>query len=226
MKRKVIYLIGILLLQSVFLHAQKFTGDTYNIQFVTMDNGLLHHYIDDIYKDKTGYLWFSTGGGLSRYDGYKFVHYNMNSAPVALKGNFIHKVCEDNFSRLWIASEGGLDVLDLRKNEKVDLFSDVDTLRLSFPDTPVINILKDSKGDIWLYSNSIYKIGLKDDGSIQDILLYGDEPGKEMLHPLAVVVFGGLLSSTVISLFLTPALLYRFGKKAVLQIDHESSSGF
>ncbi|HBB00410.1 MAG: hybrid sensor histidine kinase/response regulator [Bacteroidetes bacterium GWD2_45_23] len=185
MKRKVIYLIGILLLQSVFLHAQKFTGDTYNIQFVTMDNGLLHHYIDDIYKDKTGYLWFSTGGGLSRYDGYKFVHYNMNSAPVALKGNFIHKVCEDNFSRLWIASEGGLDVLDLRKNEKVDLFSDVDTLRLSFPDTPVINILKDSKGDIWLYSNSIYKIGLKDDGSIQDILLYGDELQSELFVALA-----------------------------------------
>lgn len=58
------------------------------------------------------------------------------------------------------------------------------------------------------------------------LLLYGDEPGKEMLHPLAVVVFGGLLSSTVISLFLTPALLYRFGKKAVLQLNKESSSGF
>lgn len=58
------------------------------------------------------------------------------------------------------------------------------------------------------------------------LLLYGDEPGKEMLHPLAVVVFGGLLSSTVISLFLTPALLYRFGKKAVLQLNQESSSGF
>ncbi len=58
------------------------------------------------------------------------------------------------------------------------------------------------------------------------LLLYGDEPGKEMLHPLAVVVFGGLISSTVISLFLTPALLYRFGKKAVLQLNQESSSGF
>lgn len=58
------------------------------------------------------------------------------------------------------------------------------------------------------------------------LLLYGDEPGKEMLHPLAVVIFGGLLSSTIISLFLTPALLYRFGKKAVLQTNKGSSSGF
>jgi Cu/Ag efflux pump CusA len=58
------------------------------------------------------------------------------------------------------------------------------------------------------------------------LLLNGDAPGKEMLHPLAVVIFGGLLSSTIISLFLTPALLYRFGKNAVLQLNKESSSGF
>lgn len=58
------------------------------------------------------------------------------------------------------------------------------------------------------------------------LLVFGDEPGKEMLHPLAVVIFGGLLSSTIISLFLTPALLYRYGKKAVSQLNKESSSGF
>lgn len=43
-------------------------------------------------------------------------------------------------------------------------------------------------------------------------LLGADEPGKEMLHPLAVVIFGGLTSSTIISLFLTPSLFYKFGK--------------
>ncbi len=58
------------------------------------------------------------------------------------------------------------------------------------------------------------------------LIISGGEPGKEMLNPLAVVIFGGLISSTIISLFLTPALFYRFGKRTALQIKEETSSGF
>ncbi len=43
-------------------------------------------------------------------------------------------------------------------------------------------------------------------------LIGADEPGKEILHPLAVVIFGGLISSTLISLFMTPSMFYRFSK--------------
>jgi len=57
------------------------------------------------------------------------------------------------------------------------------------------------------------------------LIISGGEPGKEILSPLAVVVFGGLISSTIISLFLTPALFYRFGKKAALKIIG-AASGF
>ena len=53
------------------------------------------------------------------------------------------------------------------------------------------------------------------------LILAGDEPGKELLNPLAVVIFGGLMSSTIISLFLTPALFYRFGKKAAMKASKE-----
>ena len=55
------------------------------------------------------------------------------------------------------------------------------------------------------------------------LMLAGGEPGKELLNPLAVVIFGGLISSTIISLFLTPAIFYRFGKKAALAASAESS---
>ena len=57
------------------------------------------------------------------------------------------------------------------------------------------------------------------------LLFSGSAPGKELLHPLAVVIFGGLISSTVISLFLTPALFYKFGKKATMN-NQNVISGF
>jgi CzcA family heavy metal efflux pump len=39
----------------------------------------------------------------------------------------------------------------------------------------------------------------------------GTMPGLEVVHPMAVVVLGGLVSSTLLSLFVLPALFLRFG---------------
>lgn len=57
------------------------------------------------------------------------------------------------------------------------------------------------------------------------LILAGGEPGKELLNPLAVVIFGGLISSTAISLFLTPAIFHRFGMKSALT-SKVDASGF
>lgn len=46
------------------------------------------------------------------------------------------------------------------------------------------------------------------------LVLATDEPGKEILNPVAVVIIGGLVSSTLLGLAVTPSLFYTFCRKA------------
>ena len=46
------------------------------------------------------------------------------------------------------------------------------------------------------------------------LLLAAGEPGKEILHPVAVVIVGGLVSSTLLDLLVTPAIFFHFGRKS------------
>ncbi len=44
------------------------------------------------------------------------------------------------------------------------------------------------------------------------LVVFGERPGQEIEHPLAVVILGGLFTSTLLSLFVIPSLYLRFGK--------------
>lgn len=46
------------------------------------------------------------------------------------------------------------------------------------------------------------------------LVLAADAPGKEILHPIAVVIVGGLVTSTLLGLGVTPAVFYAFGRRA------------
>ncbi|MFD0894806.1 efflux RND transporter permease subunit [Luteolibacter ambystomatis] len=46
------------------------------------------------------------------------------------------------------------------------------------------------------------------------LVMAADQPGKEMLHPVAVVITGGLVSSTLLDMAVTPAVFWLFGRKA------------
>ncbi len=45
------------------------------------------------------------------------------------------------------------------------------------------------------------------------LVVAGNAPGHEIEHPMAIVILGGLVSSTALNLFLMPALYARFGKE-------------
>jgi Cu/Ag efflux pump CusA len=57
--------------------------------------------------------------------------------------------------------------------------------------------------------------------SLIPFILAADAPGKEILHPLAVVVLGGILTSTLLDQVVTPAVFYKFGKPSAERIIAE-----
>ena len=46
------------------------------------------------------------------------------------------------------------------------------------------------------------------------LIMAADEPGKEILNPVAIVIVGGLISSTLLGLAVTPAIFYTFFQKS------------
>lgn len=58
------------------------------------------------------------------------------------------------------------------------------------------------------------------------LLLSADAPGKEVLHPVAVVIFGGLISATLLDTVLTPLMFWRWGEKPLARLlaNHDSDS--
>ena len=56
------------------------------------------------------------------------------------------------------------------------------------------------------------------------LVLSKGDPGKEILHPVAVVIVGGLISSTLLDLIVTPTVFFKFGKKAVQKYLNQTST--
>ena len=57
--------------------------------------------------------------------------------------------------------------------------------------------------------------------ALTPLLLAGDTPGKEILHPVAVVIFGGLISSTLLDTLLTPVVFWLVGERATQRLIDE-----
>ena len=63
--------------------------------------------------------------------------------------------------------------------------------------------------------------------ALAPLLLEAERPGTEILHPVAVVIFSGLISSTLLDTFLTPALFWLFGRKdAERLLDDKRAEAF
>jgi len=63
--------------------------------------------------------------------------------------------------------------------------------------------------------------------ALAPLLFEAEQPGTEILHPVAVVIFSGLVSSTLLDTFLTPAMFWLFGRKSAERLlDDADNNAF
>ena len=149
--------------------------------FVMMEDGLPSNFVDDVFMDSSGFLWVGTsGGGLCRYDGYGFLPFSTNT-PVSISNNFIRNLAEDPWHRLWIASEGGLDVLDLDTYTIVSLEG---TALEPYQDVFCSFLTADATGCIWVkFGTELLRISFDHKGDIASVDVFSDQ----RLSPQTVV---------------------------------------
>jgi len=57
--------------------------------------------------------------------------------------------------------------------------------------------------------------------ALTPIILSKGDPGKEILYPVAVVIVGGLFTSTFLDIFVTPVVFYNYARNSVLKIKRD-----
>ena len=140
--------------------------ERYNLTYLDLGNGLPHNNVSDIFEDSNGFLWISTfGGGLVRYDGYGVMEPRLD-----LNSKSCRNITEDNFHRLWVAFDEGINIIDLRTmNAVVPDHPDLKKLLVQ----PSIRCYRDAIGRIWIINNQqVSLVKFKENGEIDKICAY------------------------------------------------------
>lgn len=75
---------------------------------LSVENGLSHGAVADIYQDQNGFMWFATRDGLNYYDGYTFrVLRNDLEDSTSLPNNVVNTFAADEDKNLWIGTNDG-----------------------------------------------------------------------------------------------------------------------
>jgi ligand-binding sensor domain-containing protein/serine phosphatase RsbU (regulator of sigma subunit) len=116
-------------------------GFTYIKKFTT-DNGLISDRVNHLFIDKIGRLWCGTKGGVSCFDGKKFINYTTKNGLIS---NMIDNFYQDTKGNLWFLSLYGISCFDGKK------FINILTTNWG---QEIEQIYEDKKGKIWFATSN------------------------------------------------------------------------
>ena len=77
----------------------------YNFFSLGMDDGLSSNMVNDVFKDRKGYIWISTSNGLNRYDGHRILQYYKDYDPDNIQSSRFWSVREDGNGVFWVGTK-------------------------------------------------------------------------------------------------------------------------
>lgn len=109
---------------------------------LTTANGLASNFVQVVYEDSHGVMWFGTAGGLCRLDGMNFTSFQRD--PDTLR-NGVSAILDDRLGRHWAVV-----------GNRLCLFGDSgfapSQIAAALPDTNVSTVTQDSLGNLWVGS--------------------------------------------------------------------------
>jgi len=147
-----IHLLHFIVALSLFLPGLKSPAQKslYQFNHLTIDQGLSHNTVYDIFQDSKGFLWFATSDGLNKYDGYNFTVFRHRMDDTSsISNNKVYCVCEDSSGFLWIGTQVGLNRYNPRTAKFKRYFYSPDE-NTSVASNFIRTIYTDSKGRLWI----------------------------------------------------------------------------
>jgi PAS domain S-box-containing protein len=149
------------ILNILFLSANCFS-QIYSTNKYTPDDGLATRTVYDITQDSTGRMWFATGVGISRYDGYKFENFD-----------FTKEVSKFSYRRIKTDEKGFVWCIPYFTRDSIRVFRN--NLWVSIPPPSHPNLFNENASFDLYYENGNHVLCL---GTSDGIFLYKDDKWK------------------------------------------------
>ncbi|MCC6837911.1 MAG: SpoIIE family protein phosphatase [Bacteroidia bacterium] len=116
-------------------------AQTYDFRNYNVEDGLAQSQVLSMCQDRYGNIWFGTNaGGVSKYDGNKFVSYTENDSLI---NNVVYSITEIKNGNLLFGANGGLSVFDGKKFKNY-------TDKNGLTHNRVFKVCEDHEGTVWI----------------------------------------------------------------------------
>jgi signal transduction histidine kinase/ligand-binding sensor domain-containing protein/DNA-binding response OmpR family regulator len=140
---------SLVLIFSIIINLSLAQPRQYRFSRIDMSDGLSHNTVNDIFRDKTGFVWFATSAGLNRFDGHNIRTFrNVPGDTTSVVVDDLKRIFEGPDETLWLFTHSGNSIYD-PITERFYRNTNAISNKLGVMPGVIKNIFKDKSGRFW-----------------------------------------------------------------------------